>query len=236
MFSKLQGLVSKKIIFNLVRPHQVVYQVVYQVIAFCRITNYDVLCWLVGVVSRDVQQNRPSRIVTHIIVRRVTTNHEQQQQLQRGDRGQLCPRILQPCPAAAVSSLPKCTISTDYNVTFVLSWPYSVISLCVPFWPWRLSLLWSFIKKTRKRAIAKALQLKGHSEFAPVYLAYYQHFLGFFVRKYTVLGSSAWQPQMQTCLLNVNKVRVATWCAFKGRGDTCSAMQITCATPLVNIK
>ena len=31
----------------------------------------------------------------------------------------------------------------------------------------------------RKRAIAKALQLKGHSDFAPVDLAYYQHFLGF---------------------------------------------------------
>jgi len=34
-------------------------------------------------------------------------------------------------------------------------------------------------KKTRKRAIAKALQLKGHSDFAPVNLAYYQHFVGF---------------------------------------------------------
>ena len=33
--------------------------------------------------------------------------------------------------------------------------------------------------QTRKRAIAKALQLKGHSDFAPVDLAYYQHFLIF---------------------------------------------------------
>ena len=33
--------------------------------------------------------------------------------------------------------------------------------------------------ETRKRAIAKALQLKGHSDFVPVDLAYYQHFLGF---------------------------------------------------------
>ena len=33
---------------------------------------------------------------------------------------------------------------------------------------------------TRKRAIGKALQLKGHSDFAPVDLAYYQHSLGFF--------------------------------------------------------
>ena len=33
--------------------------------------------------------------------------------------------------------------------------------------------------KTRKRAIAKALQLEGHSDFAPFDLAYYQHFLGF---------------------------------------------------------
>ena len=50
---------------------------------------------------------------------------------------------------------------------------------------------------TRKRAIAKALQPEGHFDFAPVDLAYYQHFLFFFVRKYCVLGSSAWQPQMQ---------------------------------------
>ena len=34
-------------------------------------------------------------------------------------------------------------------------------------------------KKTRKRAIAKALHLEGHSDFAPVDLAYYQHFLCF---------------------------------------------------------
>ena len=32
---------------------------------------------------------------------------------------------------------------------------------------------------TRKRAIAKALHLEGHSDFAPVDLAYYQHFLSF---------------------------------------------------------
>ena len=50
---------------------------------------------------------------------------------------------------------------------------------------------------TRKRAIAKALKLEGHPDFAPVDLAYYQHFLGVFVRKHCVLGSSAWQPQMQ---------------------------------------
>ena len=35
--------------------------------------------------------------------------------------------------------------------------------------------------KTRKRAIAKTLQLKGHSDYAPVDLAYYQHFLFFFL-------------------------------------------------------
>ena len=52
--------------------------------------------------------------------------------------------------------------------------------------------------KTRKRAVAKALHLEGHPDFAPVDLAYYQHFLGFFVRKYCILGSSAWQPQMQS--------------------------------------
>ena len=33
---------------------------------------------------------------------------------------------------------------------------------------------------TRKRAIAKALHLEGHSDFAPVDVAYYQHFLCFF--------------------------------------------------------
>ena len=38
---------------------------------------------------------------------------------------------------------------------------------------------WKKKKKIRKRAIAKALQLKGHSDFAPVDLAYYQHFLFF---------------------------------------------------------
>ena len=34
-------------------------------------------------------------------------------------------------------------------------------------------------KRTRKRASAKAMQLEGHPDFAPVDLAYYQHFLGF---------------------------------------------------------
>ena len=36
-----------------------------------------------------------------------------------------------------------------------------------------------FTYNTRKREIAKALQLKGHSDFAPIDLAYYQHFLFF---------------------------------------------------------
>jgi len=34
-------------------------------------------------------------------------------------------------------------------------------------------------KETRNRAIAKALHLEGHPDFAPVDLAYYHHFLGF---------------------------------------------------------
>ena len=42
--------------------------------------------------------------------------------------------------------------------------------------------------QTRKRAIAKALQLKGHCDFAPVDLAYYQHFLGFFGSKILRFG------------------------------------------------
>ena len=43
----------------------------------------------------------------------------------------------------------------------------------------RLAAMTVLCKKSRKRAIAQALQLKGHSDFAPVYLAYYRHFLGF---------------------------------------------------------
>ena len=44
------------------------------------------------------------------------------------------------------------------------------------------------MKKTRKRAIAKALHLEGHSDFAPVDLAYYQHFLCFFCWKILRFG------------------------------------------------
>ena len=61
-------------------------------------------------------------------------------------------------------------------------------------------------EETRKRAIAKALHLEGHSDFAPVDLAYYQHFL-FFVGKYCFLGSSASQIHIQNCLLNFDKGR-----------------------------
>ena len=42
--------------------------------------------------------------------------------------------------------------------------------------------------QTRKRAIAKALQLGGHPDFAPVDLAYYQHFLGSFCSKILRFG------------------------------------------------
>ena len=42
-------------------------------------------------------------------------------------------------------------------------------------------LLLPLLTPTRKRAIAKTLQLEGHPDFAPVDLAYYQHFLGFFL-------------------------------------------------------
>ena len=50
---------------------------------------------------------------------------------------------------------------------------------------------------TRKRAIAKALQLNGHSDFAPVDQAYYEHFLFFFCSNILRFGKFAWQPQMQ---------------------------------------
>ena len=53
-----------------------------------------------------------------------------------------------------------------------------------------------FIIQLESVQLRRHLQLQGHSDFAPVDLACYQHFL-FFVRKYCVLGSSVWQPQMQ---------------------------------------
>ena len=62
---------------------------------------------------------------------------------------------------------------------------------------------------TRKRAIAKALQLKGHSDFAPVDLAYYQHFL-FSLFENIAFWEVLPSPQIQTCLLNVDKERDAT--------------------------
>ena len=43
-------------------------------------------------------------------------------------------------------------------------------------------------ENTRKRVIAKALQLEGDPDFAPVDLAYYQHFLGFFCSKILRFG------------------------------------------------
>ena len=45
--------------------------------------------------------------------------------------------------------------------------------------PLPLEKPWRDRNRTRKRAIAKALQLEGHPDFAPVDLAYYQHFLSF---------------------------------------------------------
>jgi len=59
------------------------------------------------------------------------------------------------------------------------------------------------------RAIAKALQLKGHvPDFAPVDLAY-QHFLGFLAFLFEnivfsdVSGSSAWQPPVTHMVTHV---------------------------------
>ena len=62
---------------------------------------------------------------------------------------------------------------------------------------------------TRKRAIAKALQLEGHPDFTPVDLAYYQHFLGVFLFE-----------------------NIAFWDVPPGN-DKCRARG---ATPLVNVK
>ena len=46
-----------------------------------------------------------------------------------------------------------------------------------PLRPQSTSVRASEKSSTRKRAIAKALQLNGHSDFAPLDLAYYQHLL-----------------------------------------------------------
>ena len=68
------------------------------------------------------------------------------------------------------------------GIDFSLSRPTMTVPLLLPESNFRQCNLCSdiqFTTKTRKRAIAKALQLKGHSDFAPVDLAYYQHFLSF---------------------------------------------------------
>ena len=76
---------------------------------------------------------------------------------------------------------------------------------------------------TRKRAIAKALQLKGHSDFAPVDLAYYQHFLFFLFE-----NIAFWEvpPDNHKYRLTYLMLTRGVANVDKGRG----------ATPLVNIK
>ena len=76
---------------------------------------------------------------------------------------------------------------------------------------------------TRKRAIAKALHLKGHSDFAPVDLAYYQHFLRFLFE-----NIAFWEvpPGNHKCRLAYLVLTRGVANVDKGRG----------AMPLVNTK
>ena len=77
--------------------------------------------------------------------------------------------------------------------------------------------------KTRKRAIAKALHLEGHSDFAPVDLAYYQHFLCFLLKNiaFWEVPPGKYKYKIAYLMLTRGLANVD-----KGRG----------ATPLVNTK
>ena len=68
----------------------------------------------------------------------------------------------------------KCFLSdrVQSKVTTRQTWCES----CFKHWPSESATV---TDTTRKRAIAKALQLEGHPDLAPVDLAYYQHFLVF---------------------------------------------------------
>ena len=63
------------------------------------------------------------------------------------------------------------------------------------------------IEATRKRAIAKALHLEGHSDFAPVDLAYYQHFLGFLFENIAFWEVPPGKYKYRIAYLNADKGR-----------------------------
>ena len=58
---------------------------------------------------------------------------------------------------------------------------------------------------TRKRAIAKALHIEGHSDFAPVDLAYYQHFLCFLFKNIAFWEVPPPNHKYRIAYLNVDK-------------------------------
>jgi len=80
--------------------------------------------------------------------------------------------------------------------------------------------------KTRKRAIAKALQLKGHSDFAQVNLAYYQHFLDFLFE-----NIAFWEVPPGN-----HKCRLAYLMLTRGVPPSALQCRSRGATPIVNIK
>ena len=60
---------------------------------------------------------------------------------------------------------------------------------------------------TRMRAIAKALHLEGHSDFAPVDLAYYQHLLCFLFENIAFWEVPPGKHKYRIAYLNVDKGR-----------------------------
>ena len=79
---------------------------------------------------------------------------------------------------------------------------------------------------TRKRAIAKALQLEGHPDFGPVDLAYYQHFMGFLFENIAFWEVPPGYHKCRLAYLTYLMLTRGVANVDKGRG----------ATPLVNIK
>ena len=83
---------------------------------------------------------------------------------------------------------------------------------------------------------AKALQLKGHSDFAPVDLAYYQHFMGFLFE-----NIAFWEVPHGNHKCRLAYLMLTSGVAprdLHSRGVAPRALQCSSrgATPLVNIK
>ena len=78
-------------------------------------------------------------------------------------------------------------------------------------------------RRTRKHAIAKALHLEGHSDFAPVDLAYYQHFVCFLFE-----NIAFWDVPPRN-----HKYRIAYLILTRGVANVDKGRGVT---PVVNIK